>query len=45
MDIGNVSKPIKKENTVIFLKLNDKKISKLKNLNMIELKKSDESKN
>lgn len=40
MDIGTVSKPIKKENTVTFLKLNDKKISKLKNLNMVELKKN-----
>ena len=40
MEIGNVSEPIKKENTVTFLKLNDKKISKLKNVNMVELKKN-----
>ena len=39
MSIGEVTKPIKRKNSVIFLKLNDKRISKVENLNLTELKK------
>ncbi len=40
MSIGEVTKPIKRKNSVIFLKLNDKRISKVENLNLTELKKN-----
>ena len=39
MKIGEVSKPIKKQNTVNFLKLANKKISKAGEINYEELKK------
>jgi peptidyl-prolyl cis-trans isomerase SurA len=39
MRIGEVSEPIKRQNTILFLKLNDKKISKLENININDLKK------
>ena len=38
MEIGDISDPIKIQNTILFLKLNDKKISKVKNINIEELK-------
>ena len=40
MSINDVSKPIIKSNSIIFLKLNDKKKSKPKNINTTELKKN-----
>ena len=38
MNIGDISKPIKKQNTVLFLKINDKRISKSENINISDLK-------
>ena len=38
LKIGEISAPIKKQNTALFLKLKDKKISKAKNVNFDELK-------
>ena len=38
MEIGDISDPIKIQNTILILKLNDKKISKVKNINIEELK-------
>ena len=40
LKIGEISAPIKKQNTALFLKLKDKKISKAKNVNFDELKKN-----
>ena len=38
MNKGDISKPIKKQNSVLFLKINDKRISKSENINIVELK-------
>ncbi len=38
MNKGDISKPIKKQNSVLFLKINDKRISKSENINIAELK-------
>ena len=38
MNKGDISKPIKKQNAVLFLKINDKRISKSENINIVELK-------
>ncbi len=38
MNKGDISKPIKKQNAVLFLKINDKRISKSENINISELK-------
>ena len=38
MNKGDISKPIKKQNAVLFLKINDKRISKTENINIVELK-------
>ena len=38
MKIGDVSKPIKRQNSILFLKLNDKRISKSSEINLDELK-------
>lgn len=38
MSLGEVSKPIKGQNNVIFLRLNDKKISPIENLDITKLK-------
>lgn len=40
MNINEVSKPIKRSQSVLFLKLNDKKISKSNKINSVELKKN-----
>ena len=40
MKIGEVTQAIKKQNSVIFLKINDKRISKSKDINIAELKKN-----
>ena len=40
MKIGDVSEHIKRENSILFLKLKDKKISKSKEININELKKN-----
>ena len=47
MSKGDVSKPIKGQNSVLFLKLKDKRIYKKKNINLVQLKKSimDQKKN
>ena len=39
MKLGEVSKPIKQQNSVIFLKLNDKRSAKLKELDKMKLRK------
>ena len=39
MDRGEVSRPIKRQNSIIFLKLNDKRVSKTNDLNLTKLKK------
>lgn len=39
LKIGEISKPIKKQNKIIFLKLNDKKISNISEMNMETFKK------
>ena len=39
MKLGEVSKPIKQQNSVIFLKLNDKRSAKLKGLDKMKLRK------
>ncbi len=38
MKIGEVSKPIKKQNSVLYLKLNNKKTSKIENIDLDELR-------
>ena len=38
MDIGETSKPIKRQNSIIFLKISDKRSSKTKDINLSELK-------
>ena len=38
MKVGEISLPIKKQNKIIFLKLNDKRSSSLSELNIEELK-------
>ena len=38
--IGEVIEPIRKANTILFLKLNDKKKSNLNNLNIVKLKEN-----
>ena len=38
MNKGDISKPIKKQNTVLFLKIDDKRISKSENIDISELK-------
>ena len=38
MKIGEISKPIKRQNSILFLKLNDKRKSKSENINKDELK-------
>jgi peptidyl-prolyl cis-trans isomerase SurA len=38
MKKGEVSRPVKRQNSIIFLKLNDKRISKTNNLNLTKLK-------
>ncbi len=38
MKPGDISEPIKRQNSVLFLKLNDKKISNIENINKVELK-------
>ena len=38
MDIGETSKPIKRQNSIIFLKIADKRSSKTKDINLSELK-------
>lgn len=47
MKIGEISKPIKKQNRIIILKLNDKKITNYSNININSLKKKliDQKKN
>ena len=40
MNLNEVSKPIKRSQSVLFLKLNDKKISKSNKINSVELKKN-----
>ena len=47
MSKGDVSKPIKGQNSILFLKLEDKRIYKKKNKNLVQLKKSiiDQKKN
>lgn len=40
MKIGEVTQAIKKQNSVIFLKINDKRISKSKDIDITELKKN-----
>ena len=39
MKLGEVSKPIKQQNSIIFLKLNDKRSAKLKELDKMKLRK------
>ena len=39
MNINDVSKPIEKQNVIIFLKLTDKRKTKAENININELKK------
>lgn len=39
LNIGQISEPVTSEMSVLFLKLNDKKTSKLKSLNEVEIKK------
>ena len=38
MNVGEITKPIKRQNTLIFLKLTDKRISKKEGLEVNELK-------
>lgn len=40
MKVGEISKPIKTQNSILFLKLEDRRISKTKDFNKIELKKN-----
>ena len=40
LKIGETSEPIKKQNSIIFLKLNDKRVSKVEDLDVNELKKT-----
>ena len=40
MKIGETSKPIKRQNSVIFLKLNNKRVSKVENIDLNELKQN-----
>lgn len=40
MNIGEITKPIKRQESIIFLKLNDKKILKAKDVNIVALKKN-----
>ena len=40
MKKGDVSKPVKRQNSIIFLKLNDKRISKTSDLNLTKLKEN-----
>ena len=44
MKVGEVSPPIKNINTLLFLQLTDKKITKIDNINLEELKKMSEQK-
>ena len=39
MDIGQISNPIKRQNSILFLKLVDVRTSKVENLNIDEFKK------
>ena len=39
MKVGDISPPIKNINTLLFLQLTDKKITKAENINIQELKK------
>ena len=39
MDIGQISNPIKRQNSILFLKLVDVRTSKVENINIDELKK------
>ena len=39
MNIGDISQPIIKQNTVLFLKLNDKRKSKIDKVNLVKLRK------
>ena len=47
MDIGDISQPIKKQSSLLFLKLTDKKISKSEDINITKLQKNliDQKKN
>ena len=47
MKVGDISPPIKNINTLLFLRLTDKKITKAENINIQELKKrmSEQKKN
>ena len=47
MKVGDISPPIKNINTLLFLQLTDKKITKAENINIQELKKrmSEQKKN
>ena len=47
MEIGEVSQPIKNMNTLLFLKITDRKTTKIDNINLEELKKKivDQKKN
>ena len=40
MNLNEVSKPIKRSQSVLFLKLNDKKVSRSNKINSVELKKN-----
>ena len=40
MNVNEISEPIKRPNSVLFLKLDEKKISKLKDINIETLKKN-----
>ena len=40
MKVGDVTEPIKTQNSILFLKLDDKKISKKKDINLVKLKES-----
>jgi len=40
MKKGDVSKPVKRQDSIIFLKLNDKRISKTSDLNLTKLKEN-----
>ena len=39
MKIGEISEPIKKQNNLIFLKLSDKKLSSVENIDINEMRK------
>ena len=40
MQPGEISEPIKKQNSILFLKINDRRVSETNKLNLSELKKN-----